>query len=848
MFSADLEGERVFLVVAQRPFETGATVMNLFCTLQPILMDDGSEANAEDFPDNGLVWWMVLAGARSFAEPGRLLTATLEQAHSSGTPGKCWYQVKVDSVEPARPTKLVEIIRAPGNWVSDPREIVSSGRWLTLDHPPMEKLYLTWHGNIYGPLKATAKQAREGRWSVALSPDHSENLVSQIPEEALRKLPAGKLHELTVHVSLVDDPADSSDLVQDCSFLLVMQADFTRYVEKEGGSIVLEGDESLIRRYARTYLSRKSRQEFNRLLDQLGDQITADPSANDAEATRVVKAVAARVGRADVAADELARCLLESGILEPRLRPLLDQAEARHIEKNTAKLQAEIDAKVGQIRSDLEVLERDWAARKQRLEHELSLKRAENEKALADRQHEFERECEAERERLRSQKQELDRQSMALSGNLQQVAQRMAEGRDALVNQFLAIAPLLQRFGMITEVAPVRQSPSPSDEAAPKDRRPQLTPPAFIAGQSPGQPVKEEEFFDRFHGHVERSGYRYRPIDLAGFHLSVKCHDLTILGGPPGTGKSSLPRLYAEALLGEEDDEGGSRYLHVAVSPSWLDMRDLLGQTNLLDHSFQPAESGLYPLLVWAQEEHGSWGPDSRIYVVCLDEMNLAQVEHYFSGFLQALERVPGQREIRCFVREMVGPEDPFARWPILNLPPSVRFIGTVNFDETTRQLSQRVLDRCNLIHLPPRYSLDAEPPKKLVAPGAAVTHGQVAGWVTESAGFDRAQGELLDALNEPLAKMGCPLNPRRYHAIRRVLSNVPSFVCSPAEALDLQIAQRVLPQVRNLFRPGAREGLKALRRALESAPFVFPESLDLLGEIEERETDDELFSKGADV
>jgi hypothetical protein len=847
MFEAELDGEYAFLVVAQQPFEAGTAAVNLFSTLRPILMDDGTEANTDDFPDNGLAWWMVRAGARKSAEPGRLMYARLERAQFSGVPGKSWYQVNVDSIEPARPTKIVEIVRAPGNWVADQREIVSSSCLIALDHPPLEKVYLDWRGHLYGPLKTSASLG-QGGWNVSFAPDHAENLVNKIPEVALNKLPSGKLHEITVHVSFDDRAVDATDMAHDCTFRLVRASDFSKWVEKDGTSIVLEGDESLIRRYARNNLSRKTRQELNKLLDQLRDNIAANPAASDDDVTNVIKALSARIGRADSAADELARSLLESGMLDHRLKPLLNQAETRHVENHTARLQAEIDAKVGQLRTDLESLERDRSERKQKQEHELSVRATEHERELARRSQEFERDCEAEKERLRSQKQELERQSLALSGNLQQVAEQMTGGRDALVNQFLAIVPLLQKFKFINEASPSQSPILPSRELASRTHRSPLASPDYLSQLSATRPVKEEEFFTRFCEHVERSGYKYRPIDLAGFHLSAKCHDLTILGGPPGTGKSSLPRLYAESLLGEEDEIGGGRYLHVGVSPSWLDMRDLLGQINLLDHCFQPAECGLYPQLVWAQEEHATWGPETRMYVVCLDEMNLAQVEHYFSGFLQALERVPGQREIRCFAPEMVGPDDPFARWPVLRLPPSVRFVGTVNFDETTRQLSQRVLDRCNLIRLPSRYSLEAEPPKKVVARGPAVSQGVLSGWVKESAGLDATQAELFDALREPLAKLGCPLNARRYHAIRRVLGNTPLSVCSMADALDLQIAQRVLPQVRNLFRPGAREALKAFRRVLESAPFDFAESLVVLEEVEVREAADDLFASETDI
>src|SRR5262249_13813784 len=158
-----------------------------------------------------------------------------------------------------------------------------------------------------------------------------------------------------------------------------------------------------------------------------------------------------------------------------------------------------------------------------------------------------------------------------------------------------------------------------------------------------------------------------------------------------------------------------------------------LGHVNALDRRYQPAESGLYPFLIHAQEESARRGPDGRVYLVCLDEMNLAQVEHYFSGFLQALERPEGQREVPCFAPELVAADDPFAAWPVLRLPRALRFVGTVNFDETTRQLSQRVLDRANLIHLEPSYLLDAREPGLARAAGPPITLRHLRAWVAEA-------------------------------------------------------------------------------------------------------------------
>lgn len=860
MFDAELQGEKAFLVVTQRPFEHGTEygVVNLFSSLHPVLLEDGRPATPGDFPANNMVWWMVRPGVRGLAEPGKLLYATLEEARDAGKAGKAWYQAQVDGIEPARPARIVEIVRCAANWVSEARDIVAGNRALRLNHPPMEKVYLLWQGHLYGPLQTTATESANGQWSVTFKPDNVDRHVNRIPESALEKVPANRRHEFAIKVSLDDRPA-AENPQHTCTYHLVMADDFGRWVEKQGTQMVLEGYDSLIRRYARSFLSRKRKQDFIKLLDELADQVNESSEPNDADAARIIKGLGIRLEQIDAAGDELARALLDSGILEPRLGPLLEQAERDHIERNTARLQAAIDLRVVKLRSELETLERQRNERREKLEQEIQEARREIERAQGLIRERFERECQAERERLDAQKQELDRQRDVLSNSLQQVAHQMAEGRDSLVNQFLAISPLLQQLNLLTRAAPAESAPAPvaagagagadarAGGTAAESQRAPLRMPGFLHGAGATFPIGEQAFYKRFCEHVDRSGYRYRPIDLAGFHLSAKCHDLTVLGGPPGTGKSSLPRLYAEALLGEESVDGRERYLHVGVSPAWLDMRDLIGQTNLLDHCFQPAECGLYPLLVWAQEEYAARGPDSRLYLVCLDEMNLAQVEHYFSGFLQALERIQGQREIRCFAPEMVAPTDPFARWPMLRIPPSLRFVGTINFDETTRQLSQRVLDRCNLIRLPSRYRVDAESPRIVDCPGAPITQRTFSGWVNESAAMNPMHGGLLDELNESLNRLGCPMNLRRYQAIRRLLGNAPEFVCSPAEALDLQIAQRVLPQVRNLFRPGAREALRTLRRTLEGQPVAFPESLEVLREIEEREAAGDLFDRRAE-
>jgi hypothetical protein len=118
--------------------------------------------------------------------------------------------------------------------------------------------------------------------------------------------------------------------------------------------------------------------------------------------------------------------------------------------------------------------------------------------------------------------------------------------------------------------------------------------------------------------------------------------------------------------------------------------------------------------------------------------------------------------------------------------------------------------------------------------------------WVDPAGKLDRALAELIDQLKDHLARLGCPLNPRRFTALRKFVGNAPRDICRPEEALDLQIAQRILPQVRGLFRPGAQEALDAVKKVLEGQPSGFPESLRWLEELRASDYTADLFAEGA--
>ncbi|MFY9495976.1 MAG: hypothetical protein WAP29_02520, partial [Halanaerobiales bacterium] len=93
--------------------------------------------------------------------------------------------------------------------------------------------------------------------------------------------------------------------------------------------------------------------------------------------------------------------------------------------------------------------------------------------------------------------------------------------------------------------------------------------------------------------------------------------------------------------------------------------------------------------------------PD-EIYLLCLDEMNLARVDYYFSDFLSKMET--RRREGVEIVTDKLLDSDTFEyeddreKYGDIIIPENLYIVGTVNMDETTHPFSKKVLDRANTI------------------------------------------------------------------------------------------------------------------------------------------------------
>ena len=157
--------------------------------------------------------------------------------------------------------------------------------------------------------------------------------------------------------------------------------------------------------------------------------------------------------------------------------------------------------------------------------------------------------------------------------------------------------------------------------------------------------VDEIHQLEAAQNYMEQHGLMFSDRMLKAFHTSLKVSDispLVVLAGISGTGKSELPRRYAEAM--------NIHFLNMAVQPRWDSPQDMFGFFNYLEGRFRstPLGRALIQMDPYHNKPDRGWNEPKdwakknsladQMLLVLLDEMNLARIEYYFSEFLSRLE------------------------------------------------------------------------------------------------------------------------------------------------------------------------------------------------------------------
>lgn len=141
---------------------------------------------------------------------------------------------------------------------------------------------------------------------------------------------------------------------------------------------------------------------------------------------------------------------------------------------------------------------------------------------------------------------------------------------------------------------------------------------------------------------------------------------------------------------------GGINFKLQPIQHNWDCQEAMLGYFNFIDNVFDAQE--VLKFLVQDQEKDNFLHKDT-LNIVLLDEMNLANIELYFVEFLSKLEVrcCKGKNEVPVLDIKLGADLEPYP----LSLGRNVLWFGILNQDETNKSLSDKVIDRSNILFFP---------------------------------------------------------------------------------------------------------------------------------------------------
>lgn len=313
----------------------------------------------------------------------------------------------------------------------------------------------------------------------------------------------------------------------------------------------------------------------------------------------------------------------------------------------------------------------------------------------------------------------------------------------------------------------------------------------------------ESEAIKRVMDRLRQSGLVYHDRTVAAFHTAMKVNEtaqMAVLAGISGTGKSQLPRQYALAM--------GIGFLQVPVQPRWDSPQDLMGFYNYIEKRFRPTDMAraLYQL-----DYLNNHNPDfeDRMLMILLDEMNLARVEYYFSDFLSRLESRPSadrvdnkalrkdaEIELEIPMPKGMGAPRVFPGYNLL-------FAGTMNEDESTQSLSDKVVDRANVLRFAAPRSIKTAASIGTPQEPEALSAKRWRSWV-KPASFVESEATVVSSIEKMVELMGRFKRPFGHRLGRAIIAYVANYP-NGTHGRDLhkpladQVEMRLLPKLRGV-------------------------------------------------
>ncbi|MES2673801.1 MAG: hypothetical protein V4660_06145 [Pseudomonadota bacterium] len=300
------------------------------------------------------------------------------------------------------------------------------------------------------------------------------------------------------------------------------------------------------------------------------------------------------------------------------------------------------------------------------------------------------------------------------------------------------------------------------------------------------------------HKFNETPGKAMSDFEMTNLLICTQQNLITMLHGKPGAGKTSTAIRLGQALgILSNDNDLCDNFLNIGVSRGWSSSRDFIGFFNSLKGLYQPSRTGMYRFLISSKDISCS----NAFRIVLLDEANLSQIEYYWSDYISMCDAEGLSKSIDLGLPSKAGLIAPNG----LNSG-AMRFIATLNNDDTTEPLSPRLIDRAAIINLDVnstytdfagRYELDGAVSKSMMDDFFGVNN-------TDSSTFKDAEDYSLikmfiEKATDTSEKFGDPLSIsyRKRIAIRNYLSSAVKIMSSEVIAQDFAISQFLLPVIK---------------------------------------------------
>ena len=390
-------------------------------------------------------------------------------------------------------------------------------------------------------------------------------------------------------------------------------------------------------------------------------------------------------------------------------------------------------------------------------------------------------ELNSEIEYLNRDKKKVENQLTAREGEVDIITSKLKESNEALTAKLLKLKPDIDA---LLSIAPKAQTELVSYNVEIKRFDSNITKDDF-----------REEMINDVHKELNSFGRKIDYNTVTNILTTIAQSQFTLFSGRPGTGKTSLAKMIGKSLGLK------SRLLNIPVARGWTSSRDVLGFYNTLSCSFNSAATGLYELLSQLNEEVQN-NLDSAPAICLFDEFNLSQPEHYLSPFLEMADP-ESERSI------ITGDPDS----PCLKIPRYLRFLGTINNDESVQALTPRMLDRSTIINfddddMEPDYDFSLNSIKSLddlnIKPisGSEFINLFTPASLELPEAIGRTLNLIIDTLREDKPEYGATINisyrkKRAIHSYHNVTySMYIDSDNSDFTALDFAVSQHIIPLI----------------------------------------------------